>query len=36
MGLKAYPIVNYPASELRGIKNQNIIALVAGTLYNDV
>jgi hypothetical protein len=28
--------VNYPAAELRGIKNQNIIALVADTLYNDV
>jgi len=28
--------VNYPAAELRGIKIQNSIALVADTLYNDV
>ena len=29
-------IVNYPAAELRGIKIQNLIALAADTLYNDV
>jgi phosphatidylserine/phosphatidylglycerophosphate/cardiolipin synthase-like enzyme len=28
--------VNYPAAELRGIKIQNIVALVAGTLYSGV
>jgi hypothetical protein len=28
--------VNYPAAELRGIKIQNLIALVADTLYSDV
>jgi hypothetical protein len=34
--LKGKELVNYPAAELRGIKIQNIIALVAGTLYSDV
>jgi hypothetical protein len=29
-------VVNYPAAELRGIKIQNLIALVADTLYSDV
>ena len=30
------PEVNYPAAELRGIKIQNLVALAADTLYNDV